>query len=166
MNALTFWQIVSHFGDAPYWIGLAIVAICIYPVLSRQSRHRTAWIIFALLPAMLLSYEIVAVLKEVVALPRPCLGVIPCPSDYSFPSGHAAVAFAFALVTSCMMRKRWLSVLVFFLAVMIALSRVALDYHFMYDAVAGAFIGLGIGFFFYWSYRPIHGYLEKKKLIP
>ena len=166
MNALTFWQIVSYFGDVQYWIGLTVAVLIIYPLISRKDKHKIAWIVLALLPAVLISHQIVSVLKDALAVPRPCVGELLCPQSYSFPSGHAAVVFAFALVASCMTRKRGLAFILFVFAILVAISRVVLNYHYIRDVVAGALVGLCIGFLFYRSYKQIHSFLEKKKLIP
>lgn len=162
----TVWHIISYFGDAPYWIGLTIAILLMYPLLSRRDQHRMAWMVFALLPAVLISHEIASLLKDAIALPRPCVGLADCPTGFSFPSGHAAVVFAFATVASCITRKRFIFGGLFALAILVSISRVALNYHFVSDVVAGAVIGAGVGFLFYRSYKPIHGFLEKKKLVP
>lgn len=165
MNSYTFWTIVSYFGDVQYWIGLTIAILIIYPLLSRVDRHKLAWALFALLPAVFISHEIVSLLKEAFALQRPCFGMSLCPAGYSFPSGHASVVFAFATVASFMTRKRWLAIALFAIAALVAVSRVMLVYHTTSDIVVGALIGFGVGFLFYRSYRPIHAFLEKKKLV-
>jgi len=62
------------------------------------------------------------------------------PHDFSFPSGHAALAYAAALYLGLRDRKR-LGVYVF-LADIIAFSRVYLGYHYVLDVVGGALIGI------------------------
>lgn len=66
-----------------------------------------------------------------------------CPNDYSFPSGHATVAFALATVASGYDKKR--AKLYYFLAFMISLSRVYLGCHYFMDIVIGAILGLFVG---------------------
>lgn len=61
------------------------------------------------------------------------------PTDYSFPSGHAAVAFAAAGVLGAFDKKRrkW-----FYLAAgLVAISRVYLDFHFVSDVIMGTIVG-------------------------
>lgn len=62
---------------------------------------------------------------------------------FSFPSGHAAISFAAAIVLSKKEPKwRWLFYL---LAVLISLSRIYLGKHYPFDVVIGAVIGWTIG---------------------
>jgi undecaprenyl-diphosphatase len=62
------------------------------------------------------------------------------PSNASFPSSHAANAFAIAAVLA----RRWKrpSPIVWLLAAVVAWSRVYLNRHFLSDVVCGALIGL------------------------
>lgn len=62
-----------------------------------------------------------------------------CPTDFSFPSGHAAVAFAAASVLSHYDRKR--SLFYFTVATLISLSRIYLGCHFFFDVFVGGIIG-------------------------
>ena len=65
------------------------------------------------------------------------------PASTSFPSGHAASAFAFA--TAISRDSPWLAVAIQFLAGAVAYSRVHTGVHYPGDAVAGALIGAGTG---------------------
>jgi len=65
------------------------------------------------------------------------------PVTYSFPSGHAASAFAGAYIVACMLPRArgWL----WALAALIAVSRVYIGVHYPLDVAAGALVGLGVG---------------------
>jgi undecaprenyl-diphosphatase len=70
-------------------------------------------------------------------VPEPLL---EAPSTYSFPSGHATVAFACATVLSLAVpRLRWP---LFALAALIAFSRVYVGVHYPGDVLAGAALGI------------------------
>ncbi len=70
--------------------------------------------------------------------------VCPSPSSYSFPSSHAAIAWAFAaLLMREEPRFRWLFGA---LATLISLSRIYLGVHYPSDVVAGSLIGLAVGY--------------------
>jgi undecaprenyl-diphosphatase len=62
-----------------------------------------------------------------------------CPVDFSFPSGHAAAAFAAAGVLSYFDKRR--RGLYYTIAVLISYSRIYLGCHYLADVVAGALIG-------------------------
>ena len=88
-------------------------------------------------------------LKELVGRPRPFeryslplpLGHVP--HDPSFPSGHAAMAFASATVLSYF-RPR-LAAAFFLLAVAIGFARVYVGVHYPLDVLGGAVLGCVVG---------------------
>lgn len=98
-------------------------------------------------------------LKAAVARPRPWLVmpdihpvIFPGPSDFSFPSGHAAGSFCYATFVAVVLwktRKGTVPVVVssvlLLLALGVALSRIALGVHFPGDVTAGAIIGATSG---------------------
>lgn len=70
--------------------------------------------------------------------------LVSLPETSSFPSGHATVAFACATVLALAVpRLRWP---LFALAAVIAFSRVYVGVHYPLDVVAGAALGVLIGF--------------------
>lgn len=67
--------------------------------------------------------------------------------SFSFPSGHAAISFAAAVVLSKKEPKwRWLFYL---LAVLISLSRIYLGKHYPFDVLVGAVLGWVVGILSY-----------------
>ena len=74
------------------------------------------------------------------------------PSSAAFPSGHAAMAAAGAFsMTRMLPQARWI---VWPLAAIIAFSRVYLAVHWPTDVLAGALLGLAIGWFVQGGRRP------------
>ena len=65
-------------------------------------------------------------------------------SNASFPSSHAAGAFALAAVLARRWKRLWPAW--FFTAALVACSRVYLNRHFLSDVVVGVIIGLGWAF--------------------
>jgi membrane-associated phospholipid phosphatase len=68
---------------------------------------------------------------------------VTMPASTSFPSGHAATAFAFA--TAISRDNPWLAVAIQFVAGSVAYSRVHTGVHYPGDTIAGALIGAGTG---------------------
>ena len=92
-----------------------------------------------------LSHALVQVLKRSIARPRPAgpdgapLALVDLPDPWSFPSGHAAAAFAVALPAA--VTWPWCAPLVLPLAAFVAWSRYALRVHHASDVLAGAALG-------------------------
>lgn len=138
------------------WIMLALL-----PLLAFR-RHRATAVGLAFVLAV--TAAAVSLLKLVVRRVRPCHALVgvrclwgSAPSDFSFPSGHAAGSFAFAAFIGSLVlvgasgdgpRQRWrfaACALVVAGATCIALSRVYLGVHFPSDVAAGCVLGSGIG---------------------
>lgn len=98
------------------------------------------------------------ILKPFVARIRPCdvnMAVkllVSRPTDYSFPSGHTAAAFAAAsaiFFSTSGMKNRKLQILIrvgtLALATLIAFSRLYLYVHYPTDVIAGAMLGIMLG---------------------
>jgi membrane-associated phospholipid phosphatase len=136
------WQFLSYFGDIAYWLGFTISFFLIYPFLEKKDKERSKWILFNLLPAVIISYFFTFVLKLIFHIPRICVGASYCPSTYSFPSGHATVALAFSTVIYLHFKKKHLiHFLAFLLAFLVCLSRIMMGVHTLKDVLVGAIIG-------------------------
>jgi undecaprenyl-diphosphatase len=118
-------------------------------------RRRAPLAFLAAGAAVLAASAVVAPLKDAFGRDRPPevdpgLGsLVSLPDNPSFPSGHAATAFAAATaiaILSPRMRPFALG-----LAAAVALSRVYLRVHFPLDVVAGAAIGAGLGALAGWA---------------
>jgi undecaprenyl-diphosphatase len=99
------------------------------------------------------------VIKEWTDRARPPLAdagiepLVSTPQSPSFPSGHAATAFAAATVVAAFHPR--LRVPVFALAALVALSRVYLGVHYWLDIVAGAALGVILGVLIAWAARAL-----------
>ncbi len=125
------------------WLALAAVMAAWQPRL-----RAAAWqVVLAIALSQLL---VDGVIKPAIGRQRPFIAARSAahvigylPQTASFPSGHAASAFAGAFVLGCAWphRRAWL----FALAAVIAFSRVYIGVHYPLDVAAGMLLGLGIG---------------------
>ena len=76
-------------------------------------------------------------------------------THHSFPSGHTASAFSFAILLGFVFKDKVWSVFFVFIGVIGGVSRVYLNLHFLMDITAGSFIGLFTAFLGIWSYLKI-----------
>lgn len=122
-------------------IALPLAAVLLMESLIRRKPRALSWL------GIPLAAAVVEGLKIVVHRPRPwavdpMFGPPPAHVTLSFPSGHAAMAFALATALSLRWpkgRAGWFGV-----ATLVALSRLALGLHWPTDVAAGALIGWGV----------------------
>lgn len=133
---------ISFLGNSGWiWIAIAILM-----VLSKRYR-RGGWLLTTALVFCLLVGNLT--LKPLIARIRPfdvntlvTLLIAP-PTDYSFPSGHSMASFAAA--ATLWHTDRRLGLAAFFLAALIAFSRLYLYVHYPTDVLGGIVIGLLLG---------------------
>lgn len=108
--------------------------------------------------ALLLSFLIVDItLKPLAARARPFAVNVAAqliyspPRSFSFPSAHCSVSFAFAACIKPLGKR--VSAAAYFLASLIAFSRLYLYVHYPSDVVVGIFLGIGIGVFSRYMWR-------------
>lgn len=88
-------------------------------------------------------------LKHLVGRPRPWLdvvGLIPLvnePDPNSFPSGHSCAAFAAGISWMLGMKRNWKRLIPFFVALLMALSRLYVGVHYPSDVICGSLVGTG-----------------------
>ncbi|MGL5415910.1 MAG: phosphatase PAP2 family protein [Clostridium sp.] len=137
-----FWVFITSLGNVGFiWIAFTIFLI-IYP------KTRKVGIICAI--SLILSFIVTnLLLKNMVARMRPfnyeeVRLLIKAPKDYSFPSGHTSISFAFAFVAikeKLRIGKINLYIPATILAILIAFSRLYLFVHFPTDILGGILVG-------------------------
>ena len=135
---------LSGIGEA----GLVWFVIGAFLVFKEESKDQRLFIPLGLAGGIAWSISEL-ILKPLVARLRPSSALDAAtvvggfPLGYSFPSTHAALAFALAVVLAYK-EPKWKNGL-FLLAFAISLSRVYLGHHYPIDVIVGGLIGWGIG---------------------
>jgi membrane-associated phospholipid phosphatase len=95
--------------------------------------------------ALVLSVYLNALVKDVVARPRPFLSTditsVTTPDEYSFPSGHAQNAALFWGLLALHFRRRWFHAVAAAVTLLVGFSRLYLGVHFPSDVLAGWLAG-------------------------
>lgn len=134
---------LTHLGDA----GILFIILTLLLLSIKKTR------LFGLVCATALIFDLLAVniiIKPLVARARPftfrpdLILLIKRPLEFSFPSGHTAISFAFAMAIGAYSRKYQLWA--FVLSAVIAFSRMYLYVHYPSDILAGIVIGLLCGY--------------------
>ncbi len=140
----------------------------IMPFISKLGDYAAIWLITAAFLCLIPKYRKVGftivlaigmtavcsnlILKPWVARVRPCdvtaiQLLVPRPNDFSFPSGHTAAAFATASALFFSRKRLWIPIAIF--SVLMAFSRLYLYVHYPSDVLAGAILGIILGWVAY-----------------
>ncbi|MDE7044173.1 MAG: phosphatase PAP2 family protein [Acetatifactor sp.] len=151
-------KIITTLGNA----GILWIMATILLLIPKQTRKVGIFSACALLASLLVNNILI---KNLVGRVRPYYaveGLIPIvtkPSEFSFPSGHAASSFASASVFYRKLPKKY-GVLAVVMAGLIALSRLYVGVHYPTDVLAGIISGIGCG---YLGERAVTGLQAQKK---
>lgn len=81
---------------------------------------------------------------------------------YGTVSGHSATIWAIAILSAIVLKRRWFTVLMMAVAVMVCYSRIYLACHFPQDILLGAGVGVLSGLCGVWLFRLLRRVLETK----
>ncbi|MGB9719799.1 MAG: phosphatase PAP2 family protein [Candidatus Anstonellales archaeon] len=124
---------ISIMTNSQAFLVIAIASLIVLFERKERDFARISKILFIIF----LAYILTEGLKNVFAVQRPCISEIeskiPCPSDFSFPSGHVLIAGSvmFAYI------KRKGFIIFWLFTILVAFSRVYLGVHTLVD-VAGS----------------------------
>ncbi|MCX6775289.1 MAG: phosphatase PAP2 family protein [Candidatus Micrarchaeota archaeon] len=123
----------SVFVDYYLYLILPLSIVLFYKQLGRKR-------IASLVLSLLFLFFLVTYTKLLFHESRPCNEYlkVSCPADYAFPSGHTAVAFAFAFFALGTAAFPFYYTSAFF----VALSRIYLGVHSLNDVVGGVVVGI------------------------
>lgn len=138
---MVLFQVISNYTLGSIFGILAISVFLLY-------KKKFDWLIYFLGTGLFL-YIIEHIIKSLFHRLRPFLAVsdisslpIKVLTDYSFPSGHSMLAFFIAYFAVNKFKPHIaIKTFIYWLAFMVALSRIALGVHYLLDTVAGACLG-------------------------
>jgi undecaprenyl-diphosphatase len=135
-------QSVSRLGDGIFWYALMIALLATHGLDALPTVAR-------MLLAGLVGLAIYKWLKQRTSRPRPCevyaaiSAAAPALDRFSFPSGHTLHAVSLSLVAAGGYPE--LAVVLLPFALLVALSRPILGLHYPSDVIAGATLGMLLG---------------------
>lgn len=149
--------LVFSFYPLIVWAGIGIVVL----LYEQQQKHLWFFLYF-ILTLTVAGLITSAILKPLFQRPRPDISnpqqvvivrekpaLVAFANDYSFPSGHATIAFTGAYLLS--KRKRGNLLAFYTFALLTGFSRIYLGKHYPLDVLAGALVGYTIAAFLYRS---------------
>lgn len=137
-----FFTFVTYGGDGKIFIPL--ILILLFVRFSYALVAISAWAGHGILCSVLKRLVFPNMLRPTGTIDNDLLYFVPgvdVHANYSFPSGHTATAFCFAIILALLLRRRSVFFIVVAFAMLVAYSRVYLLQHFLIDVVGGAFIG-------------------------
>lgn len=153
--------ILTPFFTALTWLGdggRIWIVIAVLLLIFKKTRKLGCMVALALLGSLLINNML---LKNLVARTRPydaIEGLVPLvakPTDYSFPSGHTAAAFAAASVLYRKLPKS-IGIPTILLALLISLSRLYVGVHYPSDVLCGMISGIAISYGAEWVAHQIY----------
>lgn len=166
----TGWDLAIVFCAVHLWYVvvaaiLLFATVTFFPRFSVYRRRHTELFIFAFVSAAVARFGVTELIRFFYNRPRPFEALegvrklIEHTGGGSFPSGHAALAFAVATAVSFYYPKT--SILFFLAAFSIGFGRVAAGVHWPSDILGGAVVGIGTSLFLRFLYKEY----KNKKII-
>ncbi len=158
VDGSAYLDVVRLARHAPAWLGGAVsfwstYGLAVFAMLAvvgwwfaRRGGDAAAVRALAVPVVVVVAYGVDALVKLAVREDRPCqslevktLETCPAPSDWSFPSNHAAIAAAAAVALLFVSRR--LGAIAAVAALAMAVSRVWVGAHYPHDVMAGVLVG-------------------------
>lgn len=136
----------SKYGREYIWIPLTAILLIF---------KRTRRVAITLATSFIVAIILGEAAKYIMAEPRPFYFIhpdyllLPKPTDYSYPSGHALIVSDGAIVLTLSMYNtyKWLWIIMMIEAIIVSYSRVYVGVHWPIDVIAGWFLGGWVAYF-------------------
>jgi membrane-associated phospholipid phosphatase len=140
-------SLLAILTDPLFIAGIFFSALLLHKAFHRQ--ERLAILALFLAAVVLFAGGLTFFSKDFFKIERPCAGAPSCPADYSFPSGHTLISFAFFSFLF-FLNGRWkASETILIFPFLMAVSRLLQGVHTVLDVTIGALLGTAIGFLFF-----------------
>lgn len=137
-------MLFAHSGNSWFWgVGILLVWFVGNPFWKSQA--------FMLGASVIITAVLVLAIKFSVKRRRPegeWGGIYRHTDPHSFPSGHAACSFMLASM-AVFLGPPWFAIILVIWAPLVGLARVAMGVHFVSDVIAGALLGIFMGWLNY-----------------
>jgi len=132
---------ISRIGGGEFLFVLGI-----FMLFSRKREIKMMGLI--LIAGLTISFYAVSILKILIARPRPFLSLpnvilLASEKSFSFPSNHAATSFMAVFLLSSHFKRY---ALFYLFATLVCISRIYMGVHYPTDVIAGALLGIAIGY--------------------
>lgn len=137
----TLFEFITVFGEETL---LVFLIVTLWFAFDKKFAQKLLFITMA-------SMSVNSVIKNIAQVPRPfASGEVTCvrpetATGYSFPSGHTQNFTTWTSLTAMQLKKKWFTVLVTILILLVAFSRVYLGAHYPSDVVVSVVIGTAFG---------------------
>lgn len=145
-----FFSVITEFGNGALFVPVILLAA--FKSYRLALMGIASWLIHGLICLVLKRIVFADFKRPAALLDNSLLHFVPginVHHHYSFPSGHTATIFCFAVFVSLMYRSRLLAFTMLLLAIAVGVSRIYLLQHFMEDVLVGSVIGTVTAFAFY-----------------
>lgn len=130
----------------PYVLGIVFLLFLLFGLQKNSMRLRVFWLV--VVTAVIARLGITELIRFFYHRPRPFMALhahqLLFSDKWSFPSGHAALLFAVAIVIY-LHNKPW-GVGFFAMGILITVSRIIAGIHYPTDILGGMLVGIGVGY--------------------
>lgn len=154
-NYSPFFDVIAIFFAK--YLGYILIGVLLF-WLSRDIAKNGKPIFLALCTAFITRFVIVEIIRSLWFRSRPFVDMTAHlllknynPTESSFPSGHASFYFALSTVIYCYHRK--LGIWLYGASIVMGISRIVVGVHWPSDILAGAVLGIGLGYISFRCYK-------------